>query len=291
VIASLREIAHALGGDVAGGQVLAPGPGHGPRDRSLSIKLSTTSPDSFIAHSFAGDDWQQCRDHVCAALGIVKEGRGGCSRENPTPRHPTPKRAVSDDASRIKSALEIWRESGHPGETPIEPYLESRGLALDGDFMLSVVRWNERIAAMVTLFRNIETNAPQAISRTYLDAEGRKLERKFLGPVGGAAIKLDPDDEVTMGLHVGEGLETCISARQLGLRPTWALGSAGAVAAFPVLGGIECITLLAEHDEASARAVEACADRWLAAGREVIVNEPIGGKDLNDSIRRGRHDG
>jgi hypothetical protein len=73
-----------------------------------------------------------------------------------------------------------------------------------------------------------------------------------------------------------------MAARHFGLRPTWALGSAGAIASFPVLSGIECLTLLAEYDDASARAVEACAARWHSAGREVLINRPIGGKDLND---------
>ena len=64
------------------------------------------------------------------------------------------------------------------------------------------------------------------------------------------------------------------------------LGSAGAVAAFPVLGGIECLTLLNENDErAAAPAPSTCAARWHAAGREVIINEPTVGKDLNDAIR------
>jgi len=86
-------------------------------------------------------------------------------------------------------------------------------------------------------------------------------------------------------LHVGEGIETCLAARQFGLRQAWAVGRAGAVAAFPVLNGLERLTLLAEHDEASARAVQACAIRWDAAGREVVLNRPIGGKDLNDVLR------
>jgi putative DNA primase/helicase len=59
----------------------------------------------------------------------------------------------------------------------------------------------------------------------------------------------------------------------------------GAIAAFPILPGIESLTLLAENDEASARAVEACAKRWDGAGREVFINRPIDGKDLNDAIR------
>jgi putative DNA primase/helicase len=144
---------------------------------------------------------------------------------------------------------------------------------------------NARIGAMIALFRNLETDVPQAVSRTYLSREGRKLERKFLGPVGAAAIKLDADENVLGGLFVGEGIETCLTARQLGLRPAWALDSAGTVGAFPVLAGVACLTLLAEHDDASARAVEACAARWDAAGREVFITRAIGGKDLNDVLK------
>lgn len=138
---------------------------------------------------------------------------------------------------------------------------------------------------MIALFRNIETNAPQAISRTFLDHEGRKIARKFMGPVGGAAIKLDADEDVLGGIHIGEGIETAMTARQLGLRPAWALGSASAVAAFPVLGGIECLSLLREHDDANERASDTCAARWAAAGRELVSIRPIAGKDLNDSVR------
>ena len=82
------------------------------------------------------------------------------------------------------------------------------------------------------------------------------------GPVAGAAVKLDPDDGVTLGLVVAEGVETAMAARMLGYRPTWALGSAGAIASLPVLGGIEAITILGEADDggANARAAEACAN-------------------------------
>lgn len=76
-----------------------------------------------------------------------------------------------------------------------------------------------------------------------------------------------------------------MAARAFGLRPVWALGSCGAIAAFPVIGGVEAITVLAENDAASARAVQACAERWHAAGREVLINRAIVGKDLNDVCR------
>jgi glycine cleavage system H protein len=44
-----------------------------------------------------------------------------------------------------------------------------------------------------------------------------------LPPVG--AIKFDPDEDVTQGLSIGEGVETTLSGRQMGLRPVWSLVS------------------------------------------------------------------
>ena len=78
-----------------------------------------------------------------------------------------------------------------------------------------------------------------------------------------------------------------MTARQFfGLRPTWALGSAGAVAAFPVLSGIEALTILVENDEFSERAAEACTRRWQAAGREVLHARSLFGSDANDAVQR-----
>ncbi len=110
----------------------------------------------------------------------------------------------------------------------------------------------------------------------------------MLGLASGAAVKLDADDAVTMGLAIGEGIESCLAARALGFVPCWALGSAGAITAFPVLGGIECLTILAENDDSNRRAVDACAARWHHAGREVVVVEPASGSDILDAMRGRR---
>jgi hypothetical protein len=64
---SLGEIARAVGGEISGGQVRAPGPGHSPRDRSLLIKL--TADGDIIVHSFANDDAMACKDYVRDKLG------------------------------------------------------------------------------------------------------------------------------------------------------------------------------------------------------------------------------
>ena len=67
---NLQSIARALGGEVRGGQVLAPGPGHSAKDRSLSVKLDPGAPDGFIVNSFANDDPIQCKDYVREKSGL-----------------------------------------------------------------------------------------------------------------------------------------------------------------------------------------------------------------------------
>lgn len=66
-----RQVAAALGGEASGNSVLAPGPGHSPRDRSLSIKIVPGSTDGFIVNSFSqADDPIVCKDYVRSKLGL-----------------------------------------------------------------------------------------------------------------------------------------------------------------------------------------------------------------------------
>jgi putative DNA primase/helicase len=66
---NLQYYAHQLGGNVAGrNRILCPGPGHSRHDRSLAVTF--TNDGSFVTHSFAGDDFKDCRDHVKALLGL-----------------------------------------------------------------------------------------------------------------------------------------------------------------------------------------------------------------------------
>jgi len=229
------------------------------------------------------------RDHVRDALGLSAYGR--------RPRLPRRSPSISvapDKAAKRRSALalQFWNEARDPRGTLITPYLASRGLVLPDSVAGDVIRFHPTLmfdgkptCAMVALFRDIRTDEPCGIHRTFLDGAGRKLGRKMRGRASGAAIKLDADENVTLGLHVGEGLETCLSALLMGFSPVWALGSAGAIGTFPVLGGIEAITVLGEIDDGGAnhRAAQTCAARWTEAGRETLIVEPLIGRDLNDA--------
>ena len=65
---TLQQIARALGGEVRGNQVLAPGPGHSPQDRSLAVKLAHT-PDGFVVYSHALTDDPLAAKEVRKQLG------------------------------------------------------------------------------------------------------------------------------------------------------------------------------------------------------------------------------
>jgi CHC2 zinc finger/Toprim domain len=148
----------------------------------------------------------------------------------------------------------------------------------------------QKLGCIIGIMTDPSTAQPTgAISRTYIGPDGKKVcKAKTLGG-GGGVIRLSRDEDALHGLFLGEGKETCLAAAALGLRPIWATGSAMTLAKFPLLVGIECLTLIADHDangtgERAAREVEA---RWIGAGREVrILRAKAVGYDLNDALKR-----
>ena len=143
--------------------------------------------------------------------------------------------------------------------------------------------------ALIVLMRNIETFEPQAIQRIFLEVhdDGRvsKSGAMMLGPAGNAAMMLSGWDEIFYGreveegpvrLHVCEGFETGLALYIAGVRPLWALGSAGAIARFPPIDSISELVICADNDlsEAGLKAAEECMARWKAAGRQAMVRLP-----------------
>ena len=84
---------------------------------------------------------------------------------------------------------------------------------------------------------------------------------------------------MTLGLGLTEGIEDGLAVLLSGWTPVWCATSAGAIERFPVLGGIDCLTVHADYDNAGITAAQACVDRWIAAGREAAISFP---KDLRD---------
>jgi hypothetical protein len=68
----------------------------------------------------------------------------------------------------------------------------------------------------------------------------------------------------------------------------WAAGDAGGIRHFPVLAGIECLTVWADTDDGGAgmAAARACATRWSLAGREAAIKVPPAPSDFADLAGR-----
>jgi hypothetical protein len=306
---NLKAVAVALGGEVVGRQVLAPGPGHSPGDRSLSVRFNQV--DDFVVHSFAGDDPLLCKDYVRQRLGLSEWRPGDGSDRAIRPqkvadwatieREVTEKRPMSEDELHNREfAVRIWNGAHDPRGTLAEKYLrETRELDLPDDLAGSVLRFHphcpwrnentgrtDRVPALIAAFRSIDDNSITAIHRIALNSDATKRGRMMLGPVRRAAVKLNglKGDE----LVIGEGIETCMAARQLGLEgAVWALGSVGAVTFFPLIPGVRRLTLLAETGEASTKATRICGTRWKRAGRQARIARPTVGDDLNDALMAG----
>jgi hypothetical protein len=201
-------------------------------------------------------------------------------------------------------AFELRPILGSPGETyfrdarkivtsAIEDVLERT----DGVGWHSAVYFNEpghalhgrKLGAIISVMTDMITAEPTgAISRTYIH-EGRKLGKaKTLGSPAGI-IRLSEDADVLEGLHIAEGLESAFSAMSKGFRPMWATGSTALMAKFPVLSGIEALTIIADHDAngAGERAAAEVASRWREAGKEARVWRPKSIGDLNDILIGG----
>jgi hypothetical protein len=260
------------------------------------------------ATSWLGAELSLSETSSSAVRGLERPLRKGASQSSD-----------ADLIPRRTLAVDIWNDAVDITSTIGAAYLENRRIPLDLISEVSghalrfhpacprVVRWGEnkpvivdRAPSMIAAVSNVRTCAIQGIHRTFLaHGTGAKINdggpvRLALGILREGAVMLSPSEEVTLGLHIGEGIETVLSVMALGIRPAWACLSAGNVAAFPVLSGIEALTIFADHDEAKGpqlrrageQAALAVIERWKAAGKEVAaIQPPQEGTDWNDVIR------
>jgi hypothetical protein len=136
--------------------------------------------------------------------------------------------------------------------------------------------------ALLGLFRDVRSGQACGIHNIYLRADGsdRLRDRKAKtswGRAQNAGVMLNHFGSPVGGLVICEGIETGIALSERHLRPIWALTSASNISVFPVLGGIEVLTIAADSDEPGQKAAATCAERWRTAGREVLIITPTVG--------------
>jgi phage/plasmid primase-like uncharacterized protein len=212
------------------------------------------------------------------------------------PAAPKPaKHDAGDEQNKLKSADAIWRAASPLGPDAI-PYFARRGIDINAVPEHGGLRFHPRcpwqgstVPAIVARFTTAIGNEPRGIWRRPLSGE----KPMTLGPMSGCVIRLWPDEAVELGLVIGEGVETVLAAatqithKGTLLQPAWAACTAGNLESFPVLSGIEALTVLVDNDKSGTgqQAAAKCAARWSAAGREVTRLTPkISGSDFNDLV-------
>jgi putative DNA primase/helicase len=294
--ADMRAMARQLGGEVASGAISCPGPGHSRLDRSLRVFPDHQAPLGFRVTSMAGDDWRECQEHVCRLIGVEPWSRSAqANSASPCARPPKARAAHLDDRARSRVALSIWQATAPLQGTIGEAYLTRRiGEAIewpsDLRFLNRCPRGEHRLPAIIALLRDIRTDEPRAIQRIFLKDDGtdrlRDASGKMtLGPAAGAVCKLSPCANVTRGLGICEGVEKSLALLSIGWAPIWCTSGTSGMSSFPVLAGIETLTIFADADQPGQKAAVACAQRWADGGSASrIVTPRVGGTDWSDAI-------
>lgn len=254
--------------------------GRGPKDTALSVTMQANG--SGIAHCFRCG---HVESYTPQGVSVLQPGA-------PPPKNQ--KRAALAD-----NWMSLWEHARPIKNTLAERYLTLRGCALPpaGAHLkfMSELQHPKGWAgpAMLALVTDAIDLHPMTLHRTWIqDGNPKPLDRRLLGghEKKGGVIRLWPDDYVTYGLAIAEGIETTLSLASV-YKPVWSLVDAGNMAAFPVLKGIECLLIGADYDCVNKRtgkragwdAAQACAKRWRAAGCEVeVITTGAEKTDIND---------
>ena len=194
---------------------------------------------------------------------------------------------VSHETDNRELARRLFDQSILCVGTPAQDYLESREIwsvakgIEDIRFHETCPRGSHRQPALVVAMRRVAEKDFEditAVQRIYLRRDGGRWVKDgamMLGPVGGSAMMLWPDDSTNPGeLHIAEGLETALSVLAMDRGPAWAMGSCGAIERLPVIEQVDRLVIWADNDPPGRRAALACAHRWSDAGHEVLVRTP-----------------
>jgi phage/plasmid primase-like uncharacterized protein len=237
----------------------------------------------------------------CNFVNAVTTLVGNGLRKPAPPAKPEERDGSKDDQRKLAWAEAIWRETLPLGHDAIE-YFARRGIDINQVPEHGGLRFHPRCQwpgnitkpCIIGRFTTALGNEPRGILRRPITGE----KAIALGPMGDCVIRLWPDDAIEQDLVIGEGVETVLSMalhrthRGKPLQPAWAVCVANNLKNFPVLPGIEILTVLVDNDlpdqhgrRAGQEAAARCAARWSEAGREVIRLTPnAAGTDFNDLV-------
>ena len=259
---SAREVVRAHGGDWCGAYGLVAGPDHSSKDRSLKV---WETDGRLYVHSFAGDDWKDCRAHL--------DLDGDWCPKTASAWAPAPI-AVAGIANPTRRIQDLLRTSAPVDLVPdVVGYLQSRNLwplppgctlkAHAGAPYFSDGQMLGRFPALLAEVLDIKGELV-TLHVTYLqnnrkltDHPPRKLLSSTSGRIG-CAVRLVPAGPV---LGIAEGIETALAAHRILKVPVWAALNTSLLGKFEPPAGVERQIIAADRDVAGLTAAWKLRDR------------------------------
>jgi len=259
--------------------------GKGKRDTALSVDVRADGSAVYWC-------WR------CHASGRIRGDRvltvHSGKRPSTIPAGPDP-REVAKQASALAACRAIWKQTQPLAGTPGADYLRLRHCVLppaDGALRFHAALFCPEVGhdlpALVARVTTVIANKTIGIHRIWLrPGEPKAVKKMRLGgsnePV---CIRLWPDDAVTLSLGITEGIESALAAAGM-FNPMWSTVDAGQMAKFPLLPGVESLTIFADFDKAGIEAARAVWRRYMHAGVNANLLRPERvGDDVNDMVIR-----
>lgn len=197
--------------------------------------------------------------------------------------------------SRQEEYLKLWLTGQPAEETPVEKYLQSRGLSCP---VPSTIRFlnkhrheesNQELPVMLARVDFPGTDMIMGLHRTFLKPDGSgkaavEPNKKSLGRVKGGGVYLGNPGEI---VGVSEGIENGLTYQQaMGLPAIAALSTGGLEhLILPALPLAKQVAVIVDNDPPGLRAAHRASERWAVEGRIVtLVIPPEEGMDLNDLL-------
>lgn len=291
----LREIVSRLGGDLYNGGRAAsvPGPGHSPRDRSLSLKLSEDGRLLWCSH--ANDP----AEAVWRYLGLPRDaGAHMDKREADRMRLERQRQAKAESARKLAFCEKVWKATQDAEGSPVQSYLRNRGITGPVPKALryhpaAPMDYEARTTqpAMVAIVTGPDGKQACGLHVTAIlpDGSGKAPlanARRMFGDVAGGVVQLAP---LPNGgeLAIAEGIETALSYRDLTGTPAWAGLSTSGLARFTPPLGLKRLVIAADGDQAGLKAANDLAERASRRCECVVMPAPDG-TDWNDAMKGAR---
>ncbi|UVI38215.1 MULTISPECIES: DUF7146 domain-containing protein [Qipengyuania] len=278
-----RKIVEQLGGTWSHSRGMCCCPAHDDRNPSLSITLGKRA---ILVHCFAG----------CANEAVIEAMAGNGIRiadlfdGTSDPIETEPREEVAN-----RNALRLWREASTIAGSPVERYLETRGITISS----TELRFHPRmplgpkgavrfLPAMIAAVRS--DAGILALHRSFLNLEKSSLAsfdqpRRALGSPGSGAVRFAYPDEGRLGL--AEGNETALSAMQMFNVPCWATLGNERFGQVTIPESVRQLYLFVDNDAGGRLAEERARNAYACEGRLIVTRRPQQtGDDWNDVLMR-----